>query len=89
MLKRSAGYQTSQCLVLLAFSICLPPVRILLGNYVEYIALLKTHAQLSARYVRIFLGIVIEMRSYMYLDTYTVKALWLQMSRYTYVISVQ
>lgn len=34
----------------------------------EYIALLEAHAQLSARYVRVFLGIVIEMRSYMYLD---------------------
>lgn len=40
----------------------------------EYVALLKTHAQFSAWYVRVFLGIVIEMRSYMYLEV--VKALW-------------
>jgi len=68
MLERSAGYQASQCLVLFALSICLPPVRILLGNHVKYIAFLKTHTQLSARYVRVFLGIVIKVRSYMYLD---------------------
>lgn len=68
MLKRSAGYQTSQCLVFFTLSICLPPVRILLRNYVEYITFLKAYAQLSARYVWVFLGIVIEMRSYMYLD---------------------
>lgn len=68
MLERSAGYQAGQSLILFAFPICLPPVRILLGNYVKHIAFLEAHAQLSARYVRIFLRIVIEVRSYMNLN---------------------
>lgn len=67
MLERSAGDQTGQSLILFALTICLPPVGILLGNYVKHVALLKAHAQLPARYVRIFLGVVVEMRSYMYL----------------------
>lgn len=68
MLEHSAGYQTSQSLILLAFPICLPPVGIFLRNYVKHVTLLEAHAQFSARYVRVLLGIVIEMRSYVYLD---------------------
>jgi len=69
MLEHSAGYQASQSLILFAFPICLPPVGIFLGDYMKHVALLEAHAQFSARYVRVLLGIVVEIRSYVYLNT--------------------
>jgi hypothetical protein len=69
MLEHSAGYQASQSLILFAFPICLPPVGIFLGDYMKHVALLEAHAQFSAWYVRVFFGIIVEICSYVYLDT--------------------
>jgi len=35
----------------------------------KHVALLEAHAQFPARYVRVLLGIVVEIRSYVYLNT--------------------
>lgn len=69
MLEGFAGYQTSQSLILFALSIRLPPIGILLRDHVQHITLLKTDTQFSARYIRIFLGVVIKVGPYvLYLE---------------------
>ena len=64
MLEGFAWYQTSQCLILFTLPIRLPPIRILLRDHVQHVTLLKTDTQFPARYIRIFLGIVIEVGPY-------------------------
>lgn len=69
MLEGFTGYQTSQRLILFALSIRLPPIRILLRDDVQHITLLKTDTQFPARYIRIFLRVVIEVGPYvLYLE---------------------
>lgn len=66
MLECLARYQTSQCVLFFALAVRLPPVRIILWYHVQNITFLEAKAKLTARYILIILGIVIEMSPNMY-----------------------
>ena len=58
-------YEPRECLVVFPFSVCLPPVGILLVDYVQNVSLLEGDAELAAWNVDVFLRVVIKVCSYM------------------------
>ena len=65
LLEDFGRYEPRESLVVFPFSVCLPPVWILLVNYVQNISLLEGDAKLAAWNVDVFLRVVIKVCSYM------------------------
>ena len=65
LLEDFGRYEPRECLVVFPFSVCLPPVGILLVYYVQNVSLLEGDAELAAWNVDVFLRVVIKVCSYM------------------------
>ena len=68
LLEDFGRYEPRECLVVFPFSVCLPPIGILLVDDVQNVSLLEGDAELAAWNVDVFLRVVIKVRSYMDLD---------------------